>query len=54
MVDKTKNFYRCTNGHDIASTKKITKCPAVVLGSPCAGKLQVVTAAGRRRAADSD
>jgi hypothetical protein len=39
MSDDRKFFYKCSNGHDMASPKEQTKCLAIVKGSPCKGTL---------------
>lgn len=31
--------YQCSGGHDLASPKPITKCPAYIRGAPCKGTL---------------
>lgn len=39
MADQRKYQYKCSKGHEIISEKEQSKCLAIVLGSPCKGKL---------------
>lgn len=39
MADDRKYQYMCSNGHEMISAKALTKCLAIVRGSPCKGKL---------------
>lgn len=39
MADRPTYEYRCDRNHEIVSRRPLSKCIAVVKGSPCPGKL---------------
>lgn len=39
---RTHHTYRCGRGHVVSATQPITRCPGLVKGVPCKGKLAAV------------
>lgn len=41
--------YHCSAGHELAASHPLDRCPAVVLGVPCAGNLERFGPGSRQR-----